>query len=80
MPYDLYGNSYKTAREAEIAEMAQCAEIDARINSQRIQELERRQQPHPSWHADYHFLCQHIEDLNKRVSELEEKLKDRTTI
>lgn len=40
--FDLYGNSYKTALEAENAEMAQCAEIDSRINNQRIAKLEQQ--------------------------------------
>lgn len=68
MPYDLYDNSYKTALEASNAEMAQCADIDSRINNQRIKSLEAH-------HANYNFLCQHIQDLENRVEQLEQKLK-----
>lgn len=42
MPYDLYGNYYRSARDAENAEMAQCAQIDADINRREVQKLQQR--------------------------------------
>ncbi len=64
MPYDLYGNYYKSAREAEAAEMAQVNEIDNRINSQRLRQLEQR----PDSNAD---IWQYINMLEDRITELE---------
>jgi hypothetical protein len=68
MPYDLYGNSYKSAREAEAAEMAQVNEIDNRINDQRIRQLEQQQQ-YPN--AE---IWQYIQMLEDKIKTLEEKV------
>ena len=38
--YDLYGNYYPNLNDAMNAEMAQCNEIDNRINQRKIKELE----------------------------------------
>ena len=42
MPYDLYGNYYKSALDAENAETAQCAAIDADIANRKVVELEKK--------------------------------------
>lgn len=44
MPYDLYGTYYASARDAENAEMAQCAAIDADIANRKVAQLERQLQ------------------------------------
>lgn len=41
MPYDLYGNYYKSEREAMNAELAQMSEIDNAHNQKRIHALEQ---------------------------------------
>lgn len=40
--FDLYGNYYPNANDALNAEMAQCNEIDNRINQKKINDLERK--------------------------------------
>lgn len=70
MPYDLYGTYYKSSREAEMAEMSQVNEIDNRIMRQKIDKLERQQQP-----SDNAEIWQYIEMLKDRVEELEKKIK-----
>ena len=43
--YDLYGHYYPNINDANMAEMSQCNEIDNRINSQRLDKLERQSSP-----------------------------------
>ncbi len=77
--YDLYGNSYGTAQEALNAEMAQCAEIDARIADEKIQRLEDEQmrQYEADQQREYErdqkidYLMSRIEELEKRIEKLE---------
>lgn len=40
--FDLYGNYYPREIDAINAEMAQCAEIDARIANQKLREMEAK--------------------------------------
>ena len=68
--YDLYGNYYPNINDAMNAEMAQCNEIDNRINQRKIQELERQVQQ-PSY--DEYVLWTKIEELEQRIQQLEEK-------
>lgn len=74
MPYDLYGTYYASARDAENAEMAQIAEIDARLAYEKAQKVEQQQQ-----YADYElqqkidFLMNKVEELEKRIVQLEGK-------
>lgn len=42
--YDLYGNYYPNRNDACAAEIAQCNEIDNRINSQEISKLKKQVQ------------------------------------
>ncbi len=63
--YDLYGNSYRTAREAANAESAQCAEIDADIANQKAVESMNRQQQ-----SEY-YLYEKISELESRIAHLE---------
>lgn len=78
MPYDLYGTYYANRRDAENAEMAQCAAIDADIARRRIDELERQ----------LHFAPQeqqHTEDesaywIEFRISALENTISKLTSI
>lgn len=71
MPYDLYGNSYKSAREAEAAEMAQVNEIDNRINRQRMEQLERQQNERAQYQDQE--IWQYIKSLEERIEILEAK-------
>lgn len=69
MPYDLYGTYYASARDAENAEMAQCAEIDARHTRKEVRQLQEqmnyeRQQDQGVW--------QYIEMLEQRIKALED--------
>lgn len=71
MPYDLYGTHYKSSREAEAAELSQMSEIDNRINSKRIRDLERQ---HQQEHYPNQELWQHIYMLEERIAALEKQL------
>lgn len=76
MPYDLYGQYYASERDAINAEMAQCAEIDARLAYEKAQKLERNLYERQMM-SDYEtsqkvdYLMSKIEELEKRVVELE---------
>jgi polyhydroxyalkanoate synthesis regulator phasin len=76
MPYDLYGQYYASERDAINAEMAQCAEIDARLSYEKAQKLERELHERQMY-ADYEssqkidYLMSKIEELEKRIAELE---------
>lgn len=74
--YDLYGNYYPKALDALNAEMAQCAEIDARIASQKVHQLERQmqQRSEPS-DTDYqlHHLWTKIQELETRLKKYEKQ-------
>lgn len=76
MPYDLYGNYYASARDAHNAEMAQCAEIDARNAYEKVRNLERQMSHIQPSQTDYEItiLQQHIQNLEERISILENKL------
>lgn len=71
MPYDLYGNSYRTAREAEAAEMSQVNEIDNRINRERMEKIERQQNERSQYHDQE--IWQYIQMLEERIKILESK-------
>lgn len=69
MPYDLYGTYYESARDAENAEMAQCAEIDTRHLRKEISQLQEQvnyetQQDQSVW--------LYIEMLEQRIKALED--------
>lgn len=68
MPYDLYGQYYASARDAENAELAQCAEIDSRLNQKEIEKLQADQQ------YNEHYVWEYIQMLEERIKALEEKL------
>lgn len=70
MPYDLYGNYYKSRIYAENAEMAQMAAIDA----DKIKR-EMRQQQHIA-DLTLNNLHERIRDLEYRIGILEELLKN----
>ena len=67
MPYDLYGTYYASARDAENAEMAQCAAIDLDITKQEMQQQQERQQ------NEEHNIWQYIHMLEQRITRLEGK-------
>ena len=71
--YDLYGNYYPNAYDALNAEMAQCNEIDNRLNREKIDELERKlhEQQRPSNDEEIHYLWQKIQQLEERIALLE---------
>lgn len=87
--FDLYGNSYPTAREALNAEMAQCAEIDARIADERISKLEnqlskfenqQRNEYETEQRMEYDrdqtidYLMDKVQMLEEKVIELEKRV------
>lgn len=64
--YDLYGNSYRTRREAENAELAQCAEIDARHAQGEVENIKHEQEMNQYYvHERISYLEQRIEALEK---------------
>ena len=71
--YDLYGNYYPNANDALNAEMAQCNEIDNRLNREKIDELGRKlhEQQRPSNDEEIHYLWQKIQELEERIAILE---------
>lgn len=78
MPYDLYGTYYASARDAENAEMAQCAAIDADIAYREIEklkhEMHRQQQEPTQLEYEVGFLQQKVQALEERLKSIEEKL------
>lgn len=71
--YDLYGNYYPNVNDALNAEMAQCNEIDNRLNRKKMDELERKlhEQQRPSNEEEIHYLWQKIQQLEERIALLE---------
>jgi len=68
MPYDLYGTYYASRRDAENAEMAQCAAIDMEITKREMeQQMASQQQQEQS-------LWQYIYMLEERIANLESRL------
>ncbi len=74
MPYDLYGTYYASARDAENAEMAQCAQIDADIAMREVQQM-RSQLQNRNDGEEIHNLWQCIKSLEERVEKLEQGSK-----
>lgn len=78
--FDLYGQYYPSRRDAENAELAQCAEIDARLAYKKIDELEKRlqyQQPEPSSNEDQiHYLWEKIKELEAKIDTINQQLSD----
>jgi hypothetical protein len=66
--YDLYGRAYRTRVEAENAEMAQCAAIDADLAYRKMDELQERQQ------SEENNIWQYIHMLEQRIGLLEDRL------
>ena len=73
--YDLYGNYYPDVNDALNAEMAQCNEIDNRLNRKKIDELRKKlhEQQRPSNDEEIHYLWQKIQELEERIAILEER-------
>jgi hypothetical protein len=71
--YDLYGTYYPNINDAISAEMSQCNEIDNRINSQKMDKLERQlhEQQRPSSEEEIHYLWLKIKQLEERIAILE---------
>ena len=75
--YDLYGNYYPDVNDALNAEMAQCNEIDNRLNRKKMDDLERKlheqqqQQQQQSNEEEIHYLWQKIQQLEERIAILE---------
>lgn len=75
MPYDLYGNYYASERDAYNAEMAQCAEIDARLAYEKVEQLEREihnreQYQEYELHQKVDYLMDKVESLEKEITML----------
>lgn len=73
MPYDLYGTYYASRRDAENAEMAQCAAIDADIANRKQQEEAERAQ------REEYNLWQYVHMLEERITNLEIRLNNSIT-
>ena len=71
--YDLYGNYYPDVNDALNAEMAQCNEIDNRLNRKKMDDLERKlyEQQQQSNEEEIHYLWQKIQQLEERIAILE---------
>lgn len=73
MPYDLYGTYYASRRDAENAEMAQVAQIDADIAMRKVDELERQlhyQQHQPSqFEYETELRLKYLERIVKELTE-----------
>ena len=71
--YDLYGNYYPDVNDALNAEMAQCNEIDNRLNRKKMDDLERKlhKQQQQSNNEEIHYLWQKIQQLEERIAILE---------
>jgi hypothetical protein len=68
MPYDLYGNHYKSERDAINAELAQMSEIDNRINNERLRKLETQQR------SPNQEIWEYIQVLEQRIEALERQI------
>ena len=73
MPYDLYGTYYSSLVDAQNAEWAQMASIDADIAMRKVKELEKRLDYSNTPSADWEAL---VWDLSRRVEILEEKINE----
>lgn len=70
MPYDLYGTYYKSEIDAINAEMAQCAQIDARLAYNKVGEENNNLQVQQQY---IEFLMGKVEELEERIKVLEAK-------
>jgi hypothetical protein len=73
--YDLYGKYYANVNDALNAELAQCNEIDNRINAKKMASIERQlyEQQRPSNNEEIQYLWEKIKDLEDRINKLETK-------
>lgn len=67
--YDLYGQYYPSRRDAENAEMAQCAAIDANLAYQQQQKLE--QEMYNNQQREYYWQ----QEIEMRLRYLEQPLR-----
>jgi hypothetical protein len=72
MPYDLYGTYYASRIDAENAELAQMAAIDADIAARKQREEAERAQ------REEYNLWQYIHMLEERIANLEARLTQTT--
>ena len=75
MPYDLYGNSYPTEREAMNAEYAQMAQIEAGIASRDARHALEQHQTFANWQSEIERRVVALEEAVQRVCEAVEQLK-----
>ena len=78
--YDLYGRYYPNMNDAENAEMAQCAAIDADISMREVNKLKRQvEQQQPSEQAYYDAIqyCQMLEQRIEQLEKLTEHLRNK---
>lgn len=71
MPYDLYGTYYSSARDAENAEMAQCAAINADIAMREMKSIKNQMLQSEGYKEEIHYMQQHIQSLEERIARLE---------
>lgn len=75
--YDLHGRYYAKTEDALNAEMAQCAEIDARIALSEVNKMKRNLNHESQRLRDYEveqkidFLMHKVEELENRIKQLE---------
>lgn len=78
MPYDLYGQYYSSARDAENAELAQMAEINSRYALKQAERNQtRNEQVYSQYLERFHY---DILDLEYKVQQLERRLKPKRII
>ena len=67
--YDLYGNYYKSSQDALNAEMAQCNEIDLRL--QRSEQVRQENQLYSLQHEidQLKMIINHLLEENKKLKE-----------
>lgn len=70
--YDLYGRYYPNINDAYNAEMAQCAEIDARLAYEKAEKLESELH-NKQQYQDYE-LTQKVEYLMSKIESLEKEI------
>lgn len=79
--YDLHGRYYPNINDAYNAEMAQCAEIDARLAYEKADRLERQmyeQQQNQDYelHQKVDYLMSKVESLEKEIETLKGRKED----
>ena len=74
MPYDLYGTYYSSARDAENAEMAQCAAIDADIAMREVDKIKAKMQYPDPLDDEFNRIWEYIKRLEEKIDKLQQPI------